>query len=124
MQFRRRFILKKGEVKMIHKMIKEGLSKSEIARKLGLSRDTVSKYAKLPEGHIPAIKREATSATVDAYLPHIARMFEEAHKLDVHIPSNSIYKEIQKLGYSASLPWMQENMQRHELRRKVEDDRV
>jgi len=46
-------MLKKGEVKMIHKMIKEGLSKSAIARKLGLSRDTVSKYAKLPEGHIP-----------------------------------------------------------------------
>ncbi len=42
-------MLKKGEVKMIHKMIKEGLSKSAIARKLGLSRDTVSKYAKLPE---------------------------------------------------------------------------
>jgi predicted transcriptional regulator len=37
-------MLKKGEVKMIHKMIKEGLSKSAIARKLGLSRDTVSKY--------------------------------------------------------------------------------
>jgi len=57
-------MLKKGEVKMIQKMIKEGLSKSAIARKLGLSRDTVSKYAKLPEGHIPAIKREATSTTV------------------------------------------------------------
>ena len=108
-------MLKKGEVKMIHKMIKEGLSKSAIARKLGLSRDTVSKYAKLPEGHIPAIKREATSTTVDAYLPHIARMLEEAHKLEVHIPSSSIYKEIQKLGYSGSLRWMQENMQRHEL---------
>ncbi len=37
-------MLKKGEVKMIHKMIKEGLSKSAIACKLGLSRDTVSKY--------------------------------------------------------------------------------
>ena len=36
-------MLKKGEVKMIHKMIKQGLSKSAIARKLDLSRDTVSK---------------------------------------------------------------------------------
>lgn len=35
-------MLKKGEVKMIHQMIKEGLSKSAIARKLGLSRDTVA----------------------------------------------------------------------------------
>jgi transposase len=115
-------MLKKGEVKMIHKMIKEGLSKSEIARKLDLSRDTVSKYAKLPEGHIPMIKREATSTTVDAYLPHIARMLEEAHKLEVEIPSSSIYDEIKKIGYSGSLRWMQEIMQRHELRRKVEDE--
>lgn len=51
-------MLKKGEVKMIHQMLKEGLSKSAIARKLGLSRDTVAKYAKLPEGYVPVIKRE------------------------------------------------------------------
>lgn len=115
-------MLKKGEVKMIHKMIKEGLSKSAIARKLDLSRDTVAKYAKLPEGHIPVIKREPAGTTVDAYLPHIARMLEEAHKLDVHIPSTSIYAEIQKLGYRGSLRWMQDIMQRHELRRRVEDE--
>ena len=30
-------MLKKGEVKMIHKMLKEGLSKSAIARKLGIN---------------------------------------------------------------------------------------
>jgi len=40
-------MLKKGKVKMIHKMIEEGLSKSAIVRKLRLSCDTVSKYAKL-----------------------------------------------------------------------------
>jgi DNA-binding CsgD family transcriptional regulator len=37
-------MLKKGEVKMIHNMIKEGLSKSAIARKLGINRETVAKY--------------------------------------------------------------------------------
>jgi transposase len=115
-------MLKKGEVKMIHKMIKEGLSKSAIARKLGLSRDTVSKYAKLPEGHIPAIKREAMSTTVDAYLPHIARMLEEAHKLEVEIPSSAIYQEIKKMGYTGSLRWMQDIMLRHALRQKVKDE--
>jgi len=113
-----------GEVKMIHKMIKEGLSKNAIARKLGLSRDTVSKYAKLPEGHIPVIKREATSTTVDAYLPHIARMLEEAHKLEIEIPASSIYQEIQKMGYTGSLRWMQEIMLRHALRDKVKDEEL
>ena len=56
-------MLKKGEVKMIHKMLKDGLSKSAVARKLGVSRDTVAKYAKLPEGYIPVIKREPVSTT-------------------------------------------------------------
>ena len=85
-------MLKKGEVKMIHKMIKEGLSKSAIARKLDISRDTVSKYAKLPEGHIPVIKRAPTGTTVDAYLPHIATMLIKAHELGVHIPSTGSMK--------------------------------
>ncbi|WP_188093948.1 hypothetical protein [Sulfurimonas sp. CVO] len=37
-------MLKKGEVKMIHKMLKDGLSKSSIARKLGISRDTFAHH--------------------------------------------------------------------------------
>ena len=115
-------MLKKGEVKMIHKMLKEGLSRSAIARKLGIDRDTVAKYAKLPEGYVPIIKREPTETTVDPYLPHIARMLEKAHELDVAIPSTSIYTEIQRLGYRGSLRWMQDIIQRHELRRKVEDE--
>ena len=77
-------MLKKGEVKMIHKMLKDGLSKSAIARKIGINRDTVAKYAKLPEGYIPVIKRGTVETTVDPYLPNIARMLEEAHKLGVY----------------------------------------
>lgn len=115
-------MLKKGEVKMIHKMLKDGLSKSAIARKLGINRDTVAKYAKMPEGYIPVIKREAVETTVDPYLPNIARMLEEAHKLGVLIPNTSIYQEIQKKGYRGSLRWMNDVVLRHELRRKVKDE--
>ncbi len=115
-------MLKKGEVKMIHKMLKDGLSKSEIARRLGINRDTVAKYAKLPEGYIPSIKRESVDTTVDPYLPNIARMLEEAHKLGVRIPNTAIYQEIQKLGYRGSLRWMKDIIQRHELRRKVKEE--
>jgi len=114
-------VLKKGEVKMIHKMIKEGLNKSSIARKLGISRDTVAKYAKLPEGYVPVIKRVAVSTTVDPYLCHIASMLEEAHKIGVTIPSSAIYQEIQKLGYKGSLRWMRDIMARHHLRKRVEE---
>ncbi len=115
-------MLKKGEVKMIHKMLKEGMSKSAIARKLGIARDTVIKYSKLPEGYMPVIKREATETTVDPYLPNIAMILEEAHKLGVHVPTASIYQDIQKLGYRGSLRWMQDVILRHDIRRKVKDE--
>jgi len=122
-------MLKKGEVKMtsvplegIHKMLKEGLSKSEIARKLGIHRNTVIKYSKLPEGHIPVIKREPAETTVDPYLPNIVRMLEGAKKIDTEIPATSIYESIQKLGYRGSLRWMQDVMLRHDLRKKVQDE--
>ena len=63
-------MLKKGEVKIIHKMLKDGMSKSTVARKLGINRDTVAKYAKLPEGYVPVIKRSPTQTAVDPYLPN------------------------------------------------------
>lgn len=115
-------MLKKGEVKMIHQMIKEGMSKSAIARKLGLSRDTVAKYAKLPEGYVPVIKREPVETTIDPYLVNIAQMLEHAHELKVELPATAIYEEIQKLGYRGSLRWMQEIMLRHDLRRRVKEE--
>lgn len=115
-------MLKKGEVKMIHQMIKEGLSKSAIARKLGLSRDTVAKYAKLPEGYVPVIKREPVETTIDPYLVNIAMMLERAHELKVELPATAIYEEIQKLGYRGSLRWMQEIMLRHDLRQRVKEE--
>ena len=115
-------MLKKGEVKMIHKMLKDGLSKSAIARKLGIARDTVIKYSKLPEGYMPVIKREVCETTVDPYLPNIAMILEAAHKLGVHVPTSSIYQDIQKLGYRGSLRWMQDVILRHDIRRKVKDE--
>ena len=90
--FGRRQILEKGEVKMIHKMIKEGLNKSAIARKLGINCNTVAKYTKLPKGHVLVIKREPAGTTINAYLPHIASMLIEAHELGIHIPSTAIYE--------------------------------
>ena len=55
---------------------------------------------------MPVIKREVCETTVDPYLPNIAMILEEAHKLNVHVPTASIYQDIQKLGYRGSLRWM------------------
>ena len=42
---------------MIKKFLADGFSKSAIARKLGISRDTVRRYANLPDDYIPHINR-------------------------------------------------------------------
>jgi len=107
---------------MIHQMLKDGLSKSAIARKLGIHRDTVLKYSKFPKGYVPVIKRNPVETTVDPYLPHIASMLKAAHEIDTEIPASAILEDIQKLGYRGSLRWMQDIMLRHELRRKVQDE--
>ena len=51
-------------------------------------------------------------------------ILEEAHKLNVHVPTASIYQDIQKLGYRGFLRWMQDVILRHDIRRKVKDEEV
>ena len=58
-------MLKKGEIRMIHKWLREGMSKSSIARRLGISRETVRKYALKPEGYVPVISRKPNENLVD-----------------------------------------------------------
>jgi transposase len=112
-------VLRKGEVKMIKKFLKEGMSKSAIARKLGISRNTVARYANKPDGYIPVIEKESKDTTVDPYLPHIKEMLQTAKDKDVHIPTTVIYEDIKLLGYTGSLRWLQQVMQRHELRGRI-----
>jgi len=109
-------VLQKGDIKMIKKFLEQGLSKSEIARRLGIARNTVTKYAHKPDGYVPVIQRNPIDTSVDEYLPHIAKMLQIAKKENVHIPTTVIYDEIQTLGYEGSLRWLQTNISRHELR--------
>ena len=115
-------MLKKGEIKMIKKLLEKGFSKSAVARKLGISRDTVRKYANMPDGYVPKIDRKPTINSVDPYLPYIATMLETAYEEGVEIPTTVIYEEIVKLGYEGSLRWLQEIIQRYELRKRAEDN--
>jgi len=112
-------VLKKGDVKMIKKFLKKGMSKSAVARKLGISRNTVARYANKPDGYIPVIEKESKDTTVDPYLPHIKEMLQTAKDQDVHIPTTVIFEDIKKLGYTGSLRWLQQVMQRHELRDRI-----
>jgi transposase len=112
-------VLKKGEVKMIKKFLKEGMSKSEVARRLGISRNTVARYANKPDGYIPIIEKESKDTTVDPYLPHIKNMLQTAKDQGSHIPTTVILEDIKKLGYTGSLRWLQQVMQKHELRDRI-----
>lgn len=114
-------MFKKGDVKMIKKFLQEGMSKSAVARKLGISRETVRKYSLKPDGYIPLMDKAPQETTVDEYLPHIAKMLQTAEKEKVHIPTTVIYQDIQTMGYTGSLRWLQQVMQTHELRQRAKD---
>jgi len=98
------------------------MSKSAIARKVGISRETVRKYSLKPDGYIPIIDKTPVETTVDEYLPHVAKMLEIAGKEKVHIPTTVIFQDIQTMGYKGSLRWLQQMMQRHELRQRAKDE--
>ena len=115
-------MLKKGEIKMIKKFLAEGFSKSAIARKLGISRETVRRYAKLPDDYVPSVNRTPVINSVDPYLPHIAKMLEMAEQTKSEIPLTVIYEEIKKLGYDGSLRWLQQVIGRYELRSRAKLD--
>ena len=107
---------------MVHKWLKEGMSKSAIARMLGISRETVRKYANKPEGYIPVISKAPVENLVDEYLPHVAHMLEIAKEKKIEIPTTVIYDEIVKLGYLGSLRWLQTVMQRYDLRKRAKEE--
>ena len=107
---------------MIHKWLKEGMSKSAIAKMLGISRETVRKYANKPEGYIPVISKAPVENLVDEYLPHVAYMLEIAKEKKIEIPTTVIYDEIVKLGYIGSLRWLQTVMQRYDLRKRAKEE--
>ena len=104
---------------MIKKFLKEGMSKSAIARKLGISRNTVARYANKPDGYTPVIEKESKDTAVDPYLPHIKEMLQTAKDNNVHIPTTVIFEDIKQLGYTGSLRWLQQVMQKHELRGRI-----
>lgn len=115
-------MLYKGQIKMIKKLLKQGLNKSEVARRLGISRNTVRKYANVSNDYVPVINRPAVENIVDPYLPHIAKMLETAKEENAYIPTTVIFDEIKRLGYEGSLRWLQYIMLKYELRKRIDED--
>ena len=49
-------------------------------------------------------------------------MLETAKEENVEIPTTVIYEEIKRLGYTGSLRWLQQVMQKYELRRRIKEE--
>ena len=117
-------MLLKKEVKVIKKYLKEGKNKSEISRILGISRETVRKYANKPDGYTPVINKTDKETSVDEFLPYIAKLLEAANQEKSHIPTTFIYDEIQVMGYTGSLRWLQQVINKHDLRGRAKEEEI
>lgn len=75
----------------------EGLNTSQIARRLGMHRDTVAKYRKLTE--IPVqVERAKVARKIDAYVNHIEMRLDQYPELT----AERLFREIRKRGYTGS----------------------
>lgn len=88
----------------IHVLKAQGLSERQIARKLGISRNTVARYLDAPEA--PRYKlRSARPTKLDAFKAYIARRITEAHP--EWIPAPAMLRELQALGYTGQIRQLQ-----------------
>jgi transposase len=75
----------------------EGLSKSQIARRLGMDRGTVAKYLAM-DGIPSQIQRKQVNLKIDEFVGHIKARLDKYPELT----AERLYREIVELGYAGS----------------------
>ena len=80
---------------MTRSMKDQGLSISEISRRLGISRTTVRRYLK--SGKVPQYHRDPAGSMIEPYLP-LVREMTDRHNLS----AVRIYEELRKKGFQGS----------------------
>ena len=89
----------------IHVLKAQGLSERQIARTLGISRNTVARY--LAAAEAPSYKlRQPRPTKLDPFKPYIKQRVAEAHP--DWIPAPALLRELRLLGYSGQLRQLQE----------------
>ncbi len=89
-----------GKVRRMH--YRDGLSRSEISRRTGLSRNTVKKWLKAPEGASPAYRRSSTLGKLGPYQATLIQALEA----DARRPrrdrrsAKALLAELRALGYT------------------------
>jgi transposase len=77
---------------------RQGKSIREIARTLGVSRNTVRRYLRGEE--VPRYRREARASKLDPYKQYLAERVKAA--VPEWIPAAVLFRELRMLGYSAA----------------------
>jgi len=80
---------------MIRSLKDQGLSISEISRRLGISRTTVRRY--LRSGKVPQYHRYPAVSMIEPYLPIMREMIDQ-HNLSAVM----IYEKLRKKGFKGS----------------------
>ena len=80
---------------MIRSLKDQGLSISEISRKLGISRTTVRRYLK--SGKVPQYHRDSAGSMIEPFLPQLRDLIDR-HNLS----AVRIYEELRKKGFQGS----------------------
>jgi len=91
-----------GKIRRLH--YRDALSISEIARRTGLSRNTVKRWLKAGEGAEPKYRRKTPDTALTPYLPRLHQWLEadaRRAKRDRRT-ALKLYAELQALGYSGS----------------------
>jgi transposase len=90
-----------AEVRRLHQ---EGLSKSAIAERLGMSRVTVRRLLSLERP--PTYERKATGSLIDAFADEIASMLDA----DPKVPATVVLQQLRRVGYAGGVTILKEHL--------------
>ncbi|MEU1827554.1 ISL3 family transposase [Streptomyces abikoensis] len=82
----------------VHDLLGQGVGLLDCARRLGVSLNTVKRYARMPEPHALRLTPAYRPTLVDPYREHLRRRRAE----EPSVPVTHLLREIRELGYTGS----------------------